>query len=324
MTTMTTTTLKPMLAATITGAEGKSLSDLKYPVYASYKLDGIRCLIVDNKVVSRTLKEIPNEHIRKVLTDRNWSLLGRSFDGELIVGEPNKPDTYTKTASGVMSQSGLPNFTYYIFDCHAEVQRDIPYKERYAQLRYWKQSMNANFYVPSFDRVIQILKQTLCSNPDEVEAFEKQAIELGYEGIMIRQAESLYKMGRSTFNQAYLLKLKRYLEMEGEIIGFQELMLNKNEPEIDALGYQKRSSKKGGKEGGDTLGALILNIKWDGKLRELHVGSGLNDALRKKIWSAQDKYRGRKVTFKYSPPVKEDGLPRQPIFLRFREDNHEN
>ena len=51
---------KPMLSATC-----KDSSQLVYPVLVTPKLDGIRCLVKDTGVVSRTLKPIPNKYIRK-------------------------------------------------------------------------------------------------------------------------------------------------------------------------------------------------------------------------------------------------------------------
>ena len=46
---------KPMLAGTL-----ENLSDITYPVAISEKIDGIRALMVEGKLVSRTLKSIPN------------------------------------------------------------------------------------------------------------------------------------------------------------------------------------------------------------------------------------------------------------------------
>ena len=66
---------KPLLAANI------DLTKLEFPLLASYKLDGIRCLLLDD-VVSRTNKTIPNDYIRSKLLP----YLELKLDGELIVG----------------------------------------------------------------------------------------------------------------------------------------------------------------------------------------------------------------------------------------------
>src|SRR5690606_7804434 len=80
---------------------------IKFPVYASFKLDGIRCAIVNGHPLSRTLKPIPNRFIRHTL---NMPCL-RGLDGELMI----KGD-FNAVQSAVMSHSGKPEFVYYVFD----------------------------------------------------------------------------------------------------------------------------------------------------------------------------------------------------------------
>ncbi len=45
-------TLKPMLSASLRKDKGESLDDLVYPLVASPKIDGIRCLITNGEAVS--------------------------------------------------------------------------------------------------------------------------------------------------------------------------------------------------------------------------------------------------------------------------------
>lgn len=76
--------MKPLLACNAPA----NLNSLPYPLFASVKLDGIRCVIKDGVALSRTLKPIRNQYIQ--------SLLGRpefnGLDGELIVGDPAASD----------------------------------------------------------------------------------------------------------------------------------------------------------------------------------------------------------------------------------------
>lgn len=71
-------TFKPTLAV------NADFTKIQYPVYASPKLDGIRCSIVDGKALSRTLKQIPNKHIFNQLSTTDLN----GLDGELIIGSP--------------------------------------------------------------------------------------------------------------------------------------------------------------------------------------------------------------------------------------------
>jgi len=54
-------TFKPMLAPN----EKIDISTLKYPLLASYKLDGIRCIFKDGQMYSRALKQFPNIKLRE-------------------------------------------------------------------------------------------------------------------------------------------------------------------------------------------------------------------------------------------------------------------
>mgnify|MGYP006263262291 CR=1 FL=1 len=49
---------QPMLAGTL-----ESLADVRYPVYATPKIDGIRCIKVGGRALTRTFKPIPNVYI---------------------------------------------------------------------------------------------------------------------------------------------------------------------------------------------------------------------------------------------------------------------
>src|SRR6187549_2369059 len=98
--------VKPMLATAV------ALEQVRYPVMVSAKLDGIRCLGTDNGPVSRTLKNIPNKYVRRMLSQALYS----GLDGELIVGSPTAEDVFQQTTSGIMSVQGEPDFKWLVFD----------------------------------------------------------------------------------------------------------------------------------------------------------------------------------------------------------------
>ena len=47
------------------GAEFENYEQLKFPLYASTKLDGIRCVFKDGQMLSRSLKQIPNKQLQE-------------------------------------------------------------------------------------------------------------------------------------------------------------------------------------------------------------------------------------------------------------------
>ena len=65
---------KPLLAV------AADLEKIEFPVWATPKIDGIRCLKINGQVVSRNFKPIPNHHIRTTLEQ----ILPDGIDGEII------------------------------------------------------------------------------------------------------------------------------------------------------------------------------------------------------------------------------------------------
>ena len=111
------TIFKPMLACEA------DLTKLSFPLLASPKLDGIRAIVRDGVVYSRSNKPIPNKFVQ----DRFKHL--EHFDGELIVGEPTAHDVYRQTTSHVMAHDkhGF-DVRFYVFD-HVK-HPDKPYRKR--------------------------------------------------------------------------------------------------------------------------------------------------------------------------------------------------
>jgi len=281
----------------------KNLDTLPYPLLASVKLDGIRCIIKDGIAYSRTLRPIRNKHIQSILGRPEYN----GLDGELIVGSPTAPDCMRRTNSGVMSIEGTPNFKYYVFDFW-----DRPgsqYREAYLALLTRGYGMGH----------IEVLPQYSLKNPNEVETSENSAIMAGYEGLILRRPDSPYKFGRSTASEGYLFKLKRYLQEEAVVIGYAPLQHNDNNAEINALGYTQRSSAQDGKVDLPLLGNLIVK----GMFQDQHnvtfsIGTGFTLLEREKLWEQREDLIGKIVTYKFFPTGSKD-KPRHPVFKSFRD-----
>jgi hypothetical protein len=103
--------MKPMLAATI-----ENVNALRFPLFASPKVDGVRGLIIEGVLRSRSMKTFPNAHVQAMFSND----LLNGLDGELIVGAPNAKDVYRVTQSAVANQRGTPDVTLYVFDDYAD------------------------------------------------------------------------------------------------------------------------------------------------------------------------------------------------------------
>lgn len=283
--------MRPLLAATInTEAE---LSKLRYPLIASPKLDGIRCIIHEQLgPVSRKLKPIPNNHIREILSAPE--LL--NLDGEIMLDT-----TFNNIASAVMSNLGRPEFQFWVFD---KCIPNLPYEDR----------INSINNLPP---VAQVLEYEFVYSADDVLLLENQYLERGFEGIMLRDPIGLYKHNRSTIKEQILLKFKRFADAEGTITGYIELMHNDNEKELNELGYSKRSSHKHNQTPTGTLGSLI--VKSQAFSQEFNIGTGFDEDQRRKLWEMRESIIGKQARFKYQEIGIKD-KPRFPSFIELRLD----
>lgn len=286
---------RPLLAETLVDLNEL---DFKNGYLFSYKLDGIRALKINGQLVSRKFKPIPNKHIRMILE----AVLPDNIDGEILC--PGK--SFNETQSLVMSEEGEPEFMFYAFDYVLDLKK--AFEERVKDLN------SLNLKSPYFS----ILEQVELLSIDEALKFEEEALSKNFEGVMIRKKSGPYKCGRSTKKEEILLKLKRFLDAEGLIIGFEERMHNENEKETNELGLTKRAFKKENLIPAETLGALLVkDIKTN---LEFKIGTGFDDALRKKIWDNKEQYLGKLLTYKYQPSGMKE-RPRFPVFLGFRHED---
>ncbi len=132
---------------------------------------------------------------------------------------------------------------------------------------------------------------------------------------MTRSISGLYKQGRSTPKQQWLMKVKRFSDAEGVVVRLKELMINQNERKLNELGQMARTQGKAAMVAADTMGAMILDTKEWGKVT---IGSGFSAAQREEIWKNAEDYIGKTVTFKYQASGMKD-MPRFPTFKGFRD-----
>lgn len=292
--------MKPMLAV-------EAGDDIKFPVYASPKLDGIRAVIKDGKPMSRSLKIIPNKYVQSVLSNP----LLNGLDGELVVGPPNAQNVMQSTTSGVMSYEGEPEFTFWVFDYWTSPQ--TPFNSRLETLR---ENLARLIVTTDVGKHVEFLDQVLISTQEELDQYESYCLSCGYEGIMIRSPEGEYKYGRSTLRQGYLLKVKRFTDGEAIVTGFEELMHNANEAKVDNLGYTERSTCKANLEPMGTLGSLLVTDIETGI--EFKIGTGFDAAKRQEIWDNKGKYIQQIAKYKHFANAGVKEKPRFPVWLGFR------
>lgn len=298
-----------------------------YPVIASPKYDGIRCTTLadwrhqshQSRPVCRSLdNDIPNKSIFESIA----MSCPPGLDGEILTYASQQdllnpvvmdtPRPFYAVQSDVMSEQGQPRFQFHIFDYH-------PFNEKYPHLIPYNERIRRlleDIY-PKLPAWCKVAPFEMIENRIQLEEYERKMVEENsYEGICWRHYLAPYKYGRSTLRQQILIKMKRFLDDEAEVVDTYEEMHNANLPVTNALGYKERSSHSQNMIGKERLGGLVLKCK---KFElEFNCGSGFNADERERLWKIRDQIKGLLVKFKHQPHGGKD-RPRIPVFLGFRD-----
>jgi DNA ligase-1 len=228
------------------------------------KLDGVRCLTVvdyDARTVvqyTRNGKVLENfSHITDGLL-ANIDLIGRSYviDGEVVsnsfqalMKQVHRKDDVQANDARLMAFDIIPLSEF------KKGKSVLGQKRRSALLKTLK---------PVFDKcggidIIPQIEVDLDSYVGELQfkEFNKQAIEDGFEGILVKVPDAAYECKRSTS----WLKIKPFIEVSLTIVGVEP-------------GTGKNEGK---------MGAVICEGEDDGKFIRVSVGSGWTDEQRSEV-----------------------------------------
>ena len=280
-----------------------------YPCWVSPKYDGIRAIVKNGVVLSRTGKPLPSLQVQE-----KFGCL-EDFDGELIVGNPTDFDVYNRTQSHVMSvDKPADDIRFYGFDYTHEECLNDEYQDRFEIMREMLFTLDNSSVM--LDEFFYFIKNKEVENIKQLLEVEIEYLSEGYEGIIIRGPESPYKCGRATMNEGIIFKLKRFEDEEARIVGFKEQLLNQNEQTTDELGYATRSTKKENMVKAGMVGAFI--VEWN--FMQLEVAPGnFSHGMRKYIWEHPDEFMLKILKFRYFKHGIKD-KPRFPRALGFRDE----
>lgn len=284
------------------GAAVEDLTVIRFPCYAFPKIDGFRCILDGHPKTSR-LSPFPNQYFHHRLS--GVIAPGRILDGEVVVGKRRGKGVLQRTSSGLTSQSGKPDFKLWVFDApHVPAEFELRYEEAEKLVRRAKDSR------------IRLLECEIIHNYDQLVRYLDKCLKDGFEGIVTRSVDGLWKNGKSTLREQGLLKVKPFDSAEGRVKGWYEEEKNTNEAKREVTGKLKRSSAKAGKVKKGTLGGLILE---DVKTKvEVRVGGGFTKKDRENLFAlaVAGKLEGLLVRYK-KQKVGEKDKPRHPNFVEF-------
>lgn len=172
-------------------------SKVRYPYYASPKLDGIRGLCINGKMLSRTGKPIKGvEHIEKAVRE-----LGMDLDGELLI-----PGQHFQDSSGKLrSHNTTVDAKYYVFDTPDTNARFSDRLNRIAKLK-------------GASNLIKIVKHKIVRSSDEIHNFYNLCLDKGLEGLVLKEPDHYYKRSRSNL----WMKMKEVNTIDVRVIDFKE------------------------------------------------------------------------------------------------------
>ena len=273
------------------------LEHLRYPLYVSPKLNGVRGYVMNDKVLSTANKLLPNINLQTMFRT------ALDLDGEFIVGDPSDTKhSLNRTTSVVMADDKpINDLVFYVFD-HIANPMDS-FEERIMRLLKVKHAR------------VEVIDHCLINNERELLRMEEKYLRAGYEGLITRDPKASYKFGKSTAKQAWMGKMKRFKDDEAEIVGFIEGTHNTNEAVISETGRTKRSSAKAGKVPKGTLGSIICRYK---NGNTFGIGTGFTDDEKMYIWTHQDEFLGKLAKYKYFE-AGSDGVPVLPVWLGLRD-----
>lgn len=265
----------------------KHSSKISFPCWVQPKLDGVRMVAKkeDGNILmwSRKGKEI---NIPDKIASQLKDMLdeGQSVDGELYVHDW----TFQRIISAVKKKRDDTDLLeYHIYD---SPHPSLSFEDRMPEFgssspifpSHCKNWVNAGSN-------IMFVKTYLAESQHEFDAYEQEFIKHGYEGMMARNKESLYKYKHRSYD---LQKVKRFVDEEFEIIG--------------------------GKDGsGREAGLAIFRCKTKSGL-EFDVRPMGTHEQRSLMFENLNSFIGKELTVRYQE-LTDDGRPRFPVGVSVRD-----
>jgi len=287
------------------------LNLLTYPLIGSVKIDGMRMLIKDGELITRSLKPIMSKSLKKRF---NFLAEHSKQYKQILDGELYSLSLTFSELSGQCRAFNAPiadDLCFYCFDVLREPleQGQLPYSARIEDIISQAERINNKYF--------KVVPTKVANSRKEVEDYFEKVLAQGYEGLILRNPNSGYKFGRTTIRENIMYKVKPFVTEDAQVIGIvQSTEVSETAAKtINELGRSVTSKKVG-----DRIlieKAAAFTVLYEGK--ELKVVLAMTDEEKIDVWKNQEKYLGRWIEYKGMLVGAKD-VPRHPTFLRMRFD----
>lgn len=249
-----------------------------FPCFVQPKLDGTRCVgMPGNGLFSRLRKSFP--HMEHILSELHQLPPEIILDGELY----SSTLTFQEIV-GLVKRETLRDgdaekqrqIQFHVYD----IVTDMPFQNRLANLKLL-------FQRHKFQHLV-LVPTEVCESEEKMKEKHADYVAAGYEGIMLRTKQGVYKHSRSVD----LLKYKEFFDDEYEVVGFEQ--------------------GQGLEEG------CVIWVCRTAELKTFHCRPRGTRESRSELFQQGAAYIGKKLTVRFQE-LTDEGIPRFPVGIAFRD-----
>ena len=271
----------PMLAHSFK----KRSHNITYPAIVQRKFDGVRCFAMpDGRLLSRKGKEFP--HLNHLRNNLNRLV----YDGELYSDEMTFQEIVGMVKRETLKDGDAERMKLIklrVYDCYDPERPLADFIVRAGTIK--ETSVGFPKQYPAGVCGWEVVENFTVHREDDIYHLQKQFIEEGYEGAMVRNLHGAYALGKRSAN---LQKVKTFLDAEYEIVGYEQAI-------------------------GNDVGTVIWKCKTEAN-QEFAVRPTGTREQRREWFNNGDSYIGKMLTVKYQE-LTDDGIPRFPVGISVRD-----
>lgn len=280
----------PMLAQTYEpNTQKNKKNDIIFPCFVQPKLDGLRCIVYFskslNKIVFQSRTGTHFDTMEHIMPDiKNiYNIINSNdiiLDGELYTTDMPFEELAGLIKKKKISDKDKEKLKYVKYHIYDIINEEI-FEKRVNYINFIFSKFNFDY--------IEKVNTIIANTTDEFKYNFSNFVESGYEGIILRNVNGIY---RTNYRSHDLQKYKEFKEDEYEIVGFKE-------------------------GDGRDKGTVIWICKTDKNTFSVRPKGSLE--YRKELYENAEKYINKKLTVIYQE-LSEMGIPRFPVGKSIREN----